>query len=143
MDALVSGQAATAAFLEGSDVSLHRFGDEGSTQSSFETLGRVFANSSDVQLLKGIRKEVAQDALRRSWSFDRAPRLALIVLDGDEYAETRHEAALYLDDLLDDPEVKSLVLDQLSWTPLPSQATSIFDADSLSFSWIYLESSQW
>ena len=129
MDALVSGQAATAAFVEGNDVSLLHFGDEGSAQSSFEAIGRIFANCTDVRLFEGTRKEVVQDALRKSWSFDRAMRLALIVLDDAEYAETKQEAASYLEELFGDPEVKGSVADQLAWTPLPAETSSVFDEE--------------
>src|SRR5271166_1495898 len=124
MDAVVSGQAASAAFVEGNEVSVVRFGDEAPAQSSFEAIGRIFGNCTDVQFLAGTKKEIVQNALRKSWSFDRAMRLALIVLDDAEYAETKQEAALHLEELLEDPEVKGSVANQLTWTPLPPATSS-------------------
>ena len=97
MDGVISGQAATAAFVQGNDVSVVRFDDEAPAQSSFEAIGRIFGNCTDVEFLAGTRKEIVQNALRKSWSYDRALRLALIVLDEAEYAETKQEAALYLE----------------------------------------------
>ena len=129
MDALVSGQAATAAFVEGNDVNLFRFGDEGSSPSSFEAIGRIFANCTDVQLFEGTRKEVAKAALQKSWSVDRAMRLALIILDDAEYAETKQEAASNLEELFGNPEVKAAIANQLAWTPLPTETSSVFDEE--------------
>ncbi len=129
MDAVVSGQAAIAAFVEGNEVSVVRFGDETPADSSFEAIGKIFGNCTDVQFFAGTRKEIVQNALRKSWSFDRATRLALIVLDDAEYTETKQEAALYLEELFDDPEVKRSVANQLTWTPLPAETSSVFDEE--------------
>ena len=122
MDALVSGQAATAALIEGNDVSVLRFNDGGLERTKFEVLGRIFANCTDVQHLQRVEREQVDAALRNSWSFDRALRLVLIVLDDSEYVETKQEAASYLEELFTHLEVKTFVANQLAWAPLPRVA---------------------
>ncbi len=122
MDALVSGQAATAALIEGNDVSILRFNDGGLERTTFEVVGRIFAGCTDVKHFQGVDMVQVDAALHKSWSFDRAIRLTLIVLDDKEYVETKQEAASYLEELFTDPEVKTFVANQLAWAPLPRVA---------------------
>ncbi|HEX2554245.1 MAG TPA: tetratricopeptide repeat protein [Microvirga sp.] len=121
MDALVSGQAGVAAIIEGNSVSLMRSSSRQAWEpSSFAALHRIFVGCSDLLAVKSTSRQAVEKALNQAWSTDRATRLALIVLDTEEYPETRQEAALYLEPLLEDSEVRKSVKSQFAWAPLPN-----------------------
>jgi tetratricopeptide (TPR) repeat protein len=120
VDAVFSGQAGTLAFIEGSEVRVHRVNNF----DSEITIGRegaayLFQGCNDIVVLRGVQREVARAQFYAAWESDRALRLILLTLDPEEGSELRMEAADCLETILPKNESKLFVENELYSRPLP------------------------
>jgi tetratricopeptide (TPR) repeat protein len=129
MYSIFSGQSATAAFIEGNDVSLLRYGEHVRSKSSIAAVSRIFKDATDIKLKEISEESAILGEFEASWAFDRALRLSLILLDETEYAETKEEAASCLEEFFENGSVTERVANQLAWTPLPVSSVVIFEDD--------------
>lgn len=116
--AFISGSSAVGALVRGNDVEYVRFGEQGTSVGTIESLDYVFADADDV-----MRRELATVVeLRRdldiAWAEDRALRLLEIVLDSQIPEGLTREAAEGLDELLRIDDVARFVRHRAYSLPL-------------------------
>ena len=120
MDAVVSGQAAALAVIEGEDCSVVRLHDAEVTQEiNVGALRNVFSGASDILYLRRTSREEAKRQLLAKIDQDDALRLTLILLDSSEEASIRTEAAIELETIFDNPGSREYVENTLYCTTFP------------------------
>ena len=132
MDAYVSGQAATAVVVDGSQCGLYRHG-EGPHPVALvgeRDIARIFVGCTDLQRLVDVKQDAVIKALEKSWRRDRALRLLLLCVDDNMDYLDRLEAEGALGELLDS-DTGQHVLDCMSAEPLPVQALKLISEASL------------
>jgi len=107
MDALVSGQAGVAIFVQGNEALLVSI-DAPETESacSPNSIPYLLGCADDVVEFKAVSKKTALLQLQLAWKFDRALHLILILLDRDEERDTKFMAAECIPDLIADIQVQ-------------------------------------
>ena len=87
-----------------------------------EGLSYLFEGCNDLTIYKSAKSEKAKSEFKISWESDRALRLVLILLDPEEPADVRVEAAICAEGLFSTERVILAVANQLYSRPLPVYA---------------------
>lgn len=123
MNALLSGQAGIAIFVQGNTLSVVEVESPDVERVLHHTsIDYLFADATDVEELRSVSREAVIDELRLAWRRDRALQLSLLLLDGAEDEETRHLASDCLEELLGELRVCDHVANSLYAAPLPAGA---------------------
>ncbi|GGF74927.1 hypothetical protein GCM10011332_31210 [Terasakiella brassicae] len=132
MYALISGQAAKAAFAYGdnykvisADTSDHCY------ETSLANANYVFSGASDINQIEVSSEEEGLCYLKNAVEADRALILILMLLDPEEDTEIKKETAEILNDFLEDEHTRTFVSNQLFSAP-SSDLTDINAAKKLS-----------
>lgn len=123
MDAYVSGECGRAFFIEGNDAFLLELdAPDDLIQIPIGFAWASLRNAGVVVELKSSSKKAALELLENEWKCDRALRLILILLDEEEYTETKRIAADALSDFFKSPSILEFVKRRLYARPLPENA---------------------
>ncbi len=123
MKAIISGQAALAVTIEGENLySFSMNSPESWTPLKEWELPHLFSQASDVLQFENVSQSEVVAKLKSEWAQDRSLQLILILLDSEEEAQTRLEAAECLDEFLKQNEVRQYLENHLFSSPLPSTA---------------------
>ena len=123
MDAYVSGESGRAFLIEGNDAFLLEL--EAPDDLIQIPIGFAWASMRDAGVLvelKASSKKATLELLEDEWKCDRALRLILILLDEEEYTETKKIAADALSDFFTSPSILEFVKRRLYARPLPNNA---------------------
>jgi hypothetical protein len=125
MEALVSGVAARAVFIDGEAVS-HIEADHPETRipTTRGAIPYLLLDAHDVQCLKVTNEAEAFRCLLRKFNEDRGLRMLQVILDSSEDSELRQEAASLLSEIFDDPEVKEIISNWAFSIPFPYEVSS-------------------
>lgn len=124
MDALVSGQAGVAVFIQGNDASwVSVDAPEQEISCSPHLVPYLLEGASDVTEFKAVSKPVALSHLKLASDFDRALHTTLILLDPLEDRETRIMASECLPDLLTSEGVRTPLENILYSSGMPNVET--------------------
>jgi hypothetical protein len=123
MRAIVSGQARVALLLEGERLSsLHAGGGVELVPRSPREIPYLLGDARDLQILERVEVSRVSEALERAVEEADAFHLTLILLDGTLQPDTREEAALELEDLLNRRGVLEFLEKIFFAHPLPHEA---------------------
>lgn len=110
MEALVSGVAARVVFIDGDAVSyIEADHPEARIPATPDAIPYLLLGAHDVQRLKATSEDEAFRCLLRKFNEDRGLRMLQIVIDPDDDFELRREAAILLNDILGDSDVKETI----------------------------------
>ena len=123
MNAIISGQAATAVLLDENALWVVHLDEPKVRRPCRQSdLPHVFADASDVSILQNVNEDDVARALLTSWREDRALRLTLILLDHNANEATRRMAVEPLNELLSSTEAREFTCNVLYSAPLPETA---------------------
>lgn len=123
MNVLISGQAGTAAIIQGNEARVVRIDDKDNEKiTPVNLLYRYFMGATDVSEFKIASESLVYEQLELSWKFDRALQLLLILLDKNEDVETSSMAVECLRDFFESNDVLEYVNSSLYASPLPQNA---------------------
>lgn len=123
MDAVISGHAGVALILDGGRLaSIHVENSEEVIPRQEAEIHLLFNGAKDLQFLADADLEQVRAQLELAGARIDALHLALILLDRELSAETRREAALELNELMDLLEITDFLERVLYAHPLPSSA---------------------
>ena len=130
MNALISGQAATAIYFEeGKTFSIH-IGSDLRVEREDAEIDLIFADATDVSQFTDLAFQDVKVKLQTAWEQERSLQLIFILLDKDEDRETKIVAAEYLNDNVSNPLIQDFIANYLYAAPLPA-STNIIGAIDL------------
>lgn len=125
MEALVSGVAARVVFIDGEAVSyIEADHPETRIPATRDAIPYLLLDAHDVQRLKATNEDEAFRCLLRKFNEDRGLRMLQVVLDPREDFELRREAAISLNEILDNSDVKETISNWAFSTPFPYEVSS-------------------
>lgn len=123
MKALISGQVATAVLVDGEHFFSFDLDTPGETvRREVWEIPLLLADATDIQEIDNTSELAAIEELELAWTKDRTLQLILILLDSDEEAENRLNAAECLNEFLSNVTVNEYIANRLYSSPLPSDA---------------------
>jgi hypothetical protein len=120
MDALISGVAARAVFIEMEGVSyVEAERPDVKVFVARDAIPYLLLDAHDVESLRATTEAATFRSLLRKYNEDRGLRLLQMILDPEEDQELRRDATIFLSEIINDTDIKSKIANWAFSVPIP------------------------